>query len=134
MIIKLLCKIGTRIKKWVSVDSSSPLYILIDKLGIGKNAKFVFKGLTYSISSIFTFEEIGLSDNAQINIFTPARAGGGYYYKKEVNIKFLKVSPKNCIKTNNSDLFGLLKLCLLKEISSKFDPIDLKNYLILFDI
>ena len=61
MIIKLVCKIGHKIKKCDSVDSSSPLYALIDKLGINKNDKFVFKGKTYSISSLFTFEEIGLS-------------------------------------------------------------------------
>ena len=128
MIIKLVCKIAHKIKKFVSVDSSSPLYVLIDKLGINKNAKFVFKGNTYSISSLFTFEEIGLSGNEEINIVTPSRAGGGYYYEKEVNIKFLKVSTNNCIKANNSDLIGLLNLCLLKEISSKFDLIRLEKF------
>jgi hypothetical protein len=61
MIIKLVCKIGHKIKKCDSVDSSSPQYALIDKLGINKNDKFVFKGKTYSIRSLFTFEEIGLS-------------------------------------------------------------------------
>jgi len=49
---------------------------------------------------------IDLSDDYEINIIT---------------IKFIKVSTNHHIKTNNSDLFRLLKLCLLKEIFSKFD-------------
>jgi hypothetical protein len=121
MIIKLTCKLGTRNIKIVSVDTSSPIYVLFEKLKISdKNAKFIFNGSTYCIGSAFTFEEIGLNKDYRIIISNQA-ISGGCWYNKEINIKFIKVSTNNCVKINNSDLFGLLKLCLLKEISSKLD-------------
>ena len=56
--------------------------------------------------------------------------GGGFYYEKEINIKFIK-EEKNINKSyfsifkssfqNEEDLYGLLKLCLLKELSSKIE-------------
>ena len=56
--------------------------------------------------------------------------GGGFYYEKEINIKFIK-EEKNINKSyfsifkssfqNEEDLYGLLKLCLLKELSSKVE-------------
>jgi hypothetical protein len=122
MIIKLTCKLDPRnIIKIVSVDTSSPIYVLLDKLKISdKKTKFIFKGVAYCISSIFTFEDIGLIKDCRI-FFCNEAISGGSWYNKEINIKFIKVSNNNYIKINNSDLFGLLKLCLLKEISSKFD-------------
>ena len=39
--------------------------------------------------------------------------------KKEINIKFLRLPNKNKIENSNDELTSLLKLCLLKEISSK---------------
>ena len=39
--------------------------------------------------------------------------------KKEINIKFLRLPNKNKIENSNAELTSLLKLCLLKEISSK---------------
>lgn len=121
MIIKLQCKLGTGNIKIVSVDTSSPIYVLLDKLKISdKKGKFIFNGQTYIISSLFAFEEIGLIKDYRI-IFVNQSISGGNWYNKEINIKFIKVSTNNCIKINNSDLFGLLKICLLKEISSKLD-------------
>lgn len=55
--------------------------------------------------------------DCRISFVNQAIAGGSWYN----NIKFIKVSNNNFIKINNSELFGLLRLCLLKEISSKFD-------------
>ena len=46
-------------------------------------------------------------------------AGGGGY-DKEINIKFIKNQKVKSIFVKDGDLYGLLKLCLLKEISSKF--------------
>ena len=121
MIIKLICKLGTGNTITVSVDTSSPIYVLLDKLKIkDKKTKFIFNGNTYSIACILTFEEIGLTKDCRI-FFNNQAISGGSWYNKEINIKFIKVSNNNCIKINNSDLFGLLKLCLLKEISSKLD-------------
>ena len=39
--------------------------------------------------------------------------------KKQINIKFLRLPNKNKIENSNAELTSLLKLCLLKEISSK---------------
>ena len=54
--------------------------------------------------------------------------GGGYEYTKEINIKFIKEeNNKNKLYFSNfnqkeeEDLYGLLKLCLLKELSSKVE-------------
>ena len=56
------------------------------------------------------------------------RVGGGSYFVKEINIKFIK-NQNNTNKLYSSifktfyqkeeELYGLLKLCLLKELSSK---------------
>ena len=46
-------------------------------------------------------------------------AGGGYRYDKEINIKFIKISKNILNASSDSELTGPLKLCLLKEISSK---------------
>ena len=56
------------------------------------------------------------------------RLRGGIAYRKEINIKFIK-QQKNIIKSfysfysiqkeKEDELYGLLKLCLLKELSSK---------------
>ena len=40
-------------------------------------------------------------------------------FEMEINIKFFKSKIKNKFNDNNKDLFGLLKLCLLKEIAIK---------------
>jgi len=83
--------------------------------------KFIFnaKSLNYDL----TIAEAGITHNA--NIFVVSTKGikgaGGPWYNKEINIKFIK-SSKNCDnKISNCQLDGLLKLCLLKEISSKLN-------------
>ena len=64
-----------------------------------------------------------LFNNSIINIIKHQNITGGNIMEKEINIKFLKL-PRN-IFGNNCDydfnLHGLLKLCLLKEISLKLD-------------
>ena len=52
---------------------------------------------------------------------------GGYFLEKELNIKFIK-SPKSSSYINcNSEIKGLLKLCLLKEVSQKIELEKLKT-------
>lgn len=76
MTIQLTCKMGTHNTKLVEVEVSEPLYILLKKLNISdKNTKFLFNGRTYSMSSIQTFQEIGLTSNQRININNQAIAG-----------------------------------------------------------
>ena len=77
--MRLTCKIGKQTIKLVTVEPNDELNILLEKLkeyeDVGKTAKFVHKGVTYSLASIFTFAEIKISDNTEINIITPGRAG-----------------------------------------------------------
>ena len=64
-----------------------------------------------------------LFNNSIVNIIERKNVKGGDIMKKEINIKFIKLTPN--IFENNCDydfnLHGLLKLCLLKEISLKLD-------------
>ena len=64
-----------------------------------------------------------------LNCIENTKGGGGYYFKKEINIKFIK-DPKDinksyfsifCENHSKEELYGLLKLCFLKEISLKLD-------------
>ena len=62
--------------------------------------------------------------------------GGGYSYEKEINIKFIK-EQNNTNKSYSSifkpsfqtkeELYGLLKLCFLKELSSKLEDHQIKQ-------
>ena len=54
-------------------------------------------------------------------------AGGGSWYDKEINIKFIKLSNNYINKNDNPEIVGLLKLCLLKEVSQKISHKDLKK-------
>ena len=48
--------------------------------------------------------------------------------EKEINIKFLKLPNKNNTEKSNAELTSLLKLCLLKEISTILDPNKLEKF------
>ena len=70
-----MCKLGTNVKM-VEVYTDDSIFVLKQKLNLDKERKFVFKGISYSINSVFTFEEIGIKeDNIKINFVTQARAG-----------------------------------------------------------
>ena len=64
-----------------------------------------------------------LNNYSTINIFDGQNMTGGIIMEKEINIKFIKITRN--LFDNNCDygfnLHGLLKLCLLKEISLKLD-------------
>jgi hypothetical protein len=64
----LYCKIGTGKTKIVEVDTSSPIYVLLEKLKISdKKTKFTFQGQTYCLGMSLTFEDIGLvNDNCKL--------------------------------------------------------------------
>ena len=62
----------------------------------------------------------------------PTNKGGGPSYLKEINIKFIKdkeikINLYNPYNEKEKELFGLLKLCLLKEIASKFSDEQIKK-------
>ena len=65
---------------------------------------------------------------------TLRQRGGGYALQKEINIKFIE-DPNNTNKSyisifkkeKEKNLYGLLKVCLMKEISSKLDEEQIKK-------
>ena len=63
--MRIIAKLGPKTIN-VEVQPDEPLYILGDKLGIGRKAKFVFKGMSYTIASSYTFRKIGMEDNTRI--------------------------------------------------------------------
>ena len=52
---------------------------------------------------------------------------GGYWYEKIINIKFIKIYKNINNKNENCEILGLLKLCLLKEVSQKISLDKLKT-------
>ena len=96
------------------------------------NKKFIFnaKNLTPSL----TCAEAGLCSGANIFVlYKKGIKGKGPWYEKEINIKFIKKSKNNYNNIFNCDLYELLKLCLLKEISSKISNDDLENLPVLIN-
>jgi len=74
--MRITCKMGTKNTKVVEVQPDEPLYILLRKLSISdKNTKFIFNGVTYSMGSIQTFNEIGLTSDTRINVANQGIAG-----------------------------------------------------------
>ena len=70
-----------------------------------------------------TLKELGLNNFFTFDVVLEKHvsgAGPGYWLEKEINIKFIKIS-ENISNDNvsNYELIGLLKLCFLKELSSK---------------
>lgn len=74
--MRLTCKLGTKNIKVVEVQPHEALYILLNKLSISdKNTKFIFNGITYSMGSIQTFAEIGLTSDSRIAVNNQGIAG-----------------------------------------------------------
>ena len=74
--IKLRVKRSTRDCETVIVYPDEPLYVLMDMLNIlDESTKFSYKGRTYNLASILTFEKIGLIKDTSIVIFNQAVSG-----------------------------------------------------------
>ena len=87
--------------------------------------KFIFDARNLDLS--LTVAEAGLTNHATIFIiYRMGVKGAGPWYDKEINIKFIKVS-KNTGIISHCQLVGLLKLCLLKEISAKLNDDNIEN-------
>jgi len=92
-----------------------------------KNRKFIYNAK--NLNPNLTVGEAGLVDNAIIFVVRAKNIwGAGAWYNKEINIKFIKISKNSYNKIVKCNLNGLLKLCLLKEISSKLNIEQLKNF------
>lgn len=75
MKIRLTCCLGYIIKNIEIVDNE-PLSILKQKLDIkDNNIKFIFKGMSYSISSNSKFKDIGITENTKLTFIFSAIAG-----------------------------------------------------------
>ena len=74
--MQLTCKYGRNQKKVVTVYATDELRVLLDKIsGLHKESFFLFNAKQWSLASIFTFKEVGITCDAHINIVTPSRAG-----------------------------------------------------------
>ena len=73
-----------------------------------------------------TLADYNIKKESILYLILRQRGGGHGYYKeheyyKEINIKFIKSQNETGKSKKKAELYGLLKLCLLKEISSKFE-------------
>ena len=100
------------------------------EIGINQAAYFLACGVPL-IDLSKTLEYYGINETVTL-IKKNYVIGGGPSYLKEINVKFIKVQ-KNTNKSfkfkfqKEEDLYGLLKLCLLKEISSKYQEEQIKK-------
>ena len=93
---------------------------------LDKNMEFIYIYNALRLILSLPVAQTGLINNSKIYIIDAEAvkgAGGGFiWHFQEINIKFIKISKS--INTNinilNLETIGLLKLCLLKELSSKF--------------
>ena len=98
--------------------------------------KFIFN--EKRLNNDLTLSEAGVSNGSEIFVVsTKGVKGGGPlfdkeinirpWFDKEINIKFIKISKFYNYQNNNPELIGLLKLCLLKEVSQKisYDKVKL---------
>ena len=85
------------------------------------NLLFLFN--SKKLDSSLTLSKAGLSNESIILVIDlqPMEGGGGAWYEKKINIKFIKVSENFYNKPTNCKLLSLLKLCLLKEIAYQID-------------
>ena len=115
---------------WIQIFPEEKVSKLIEKYrkkscDFSQKRKFIFDAKNLNVN--MTCAEAGLLEGANIFVVNIARVSGGEgWYIKEINIKFINISKNDINKNNNKDIIGLLKLCLLKEISPKISEDKLK--------
>ena len=95
-------------------------------LNYNKDLKFIFNAK--NLDPDLTVSEAGLTNNVNIFVEYGFHKGGGYWYDKEINIKFIQTNKNIYDNNHNYQLIGLLKLCLLKEISSKLSDEQIQKF------
>ena len=90
--------------------------------------KFIYDSKQLNLT--LTVAEAGLTDGSLIkDMYTNIVTGGfNEKYNMEVNIKFIKISNKPSNSVYYGKLKGLLKLCLLKEISPKLNDYQISSF------
>ena len=88
--------------------------------------RFIFNSKELNMN--LTIAEAGLTKCPLIYVKTGGDIiGGGAWYHKEINIKFIKITKDYKNMNDNKEIMGLLKLCFLKEISQKISEDKLKS-------
>ena len=89
---------------------------------INKKLVFLFMAKKLDYNNL-TLAEIGIGTPKKSTITVLDQidiiGAGTPPYEKVINIKFLKLPNSSIYKNNNKDIIGILKLCLLKEVSQK---------------
>ena len=129
IIVTFICTFGSKVKIESSLDEK--INDLIDKFlkkaGLPKeinNKELVFLlGAEKLDYNNLTLAEIGIGTTKKSTITVIDQSNvigaGTPPYKKVINIKFLKLPNISIYKNNNKEIIGILKLCLLKEVSQK---------------
>ena len=86
-----------------------------------KTLIFLFNGRRLDYNNCSSLAQIGIGEAKKPTILVQdiTNLEGGGCYEKVINIKFLKLPNFSIYKNNNKEIIGILKLCLLKEVSQK---------------
>lgn len=74
--MKLTCKLGLGNQRIITVDPDDQLYTLIEKLNIkDPKTNLIFQGIGYTVASILTFKQIGMTSDTLVYFNIPVVAG-----------------------------------------------------------
>ena len=134
IIVTFICTSGLKVEIESSLDEkiNDLIDTFLKKVGLPKeiiNKKLVFfLGAEKLDYNNLTLAEIGIGTPKKSTITVIDQSNiigaGTPPYKKVINIKFLKLPNSSIYKNNNKEIIGILKLCLLKEVSQKFQMIN----------
>ena len=102
--VRLFVKYDTNKNKILEVQPYDQICILLKKLNISDiKTKFVYKGVTYCMASIITFQEIGLVNDSYIFVNNQEISGGG--------ITFTDLSKNKTVKLGSSSFAPSYRTC-----------------------